>query len=144
MKIAEVKVSYTTTDTTKIKVDNSRKSYEVFINNWSKDIIELQEEFKILLLNNSNQLLGIYSLSRGGTAKAIVDIKLLFSVVLKSNARSIILGHNHPSGNLNPSSADKSLTNKIIKAGELLDIKVFDHLIITKNSYYSFADENLM
>lgn len=144
MNIAEVKVSYTTNNTEKLKVTNSKTSYGVLLACWNKNTIELQEEFKVLLLNRNNQALGIYPLSKGGTASSIVDIKLLFSVALKCNAHGIILAHNHPSGNLTPSEADKRLTNKIIEASKILDIVVLDHLIVTKSDFLSFANNELM
>ncbi|MCG7500377.1 JAB domain-containing protein [Tenacibaculum sp. Mcav3-52] len=144
MNIAEVKVSYTTNNTEKLRVTNSKTSYDVLLACWNKNTLELQEEFKVLLLNRNNQVLGIYPLSKGGTTSSIVDVKLLFSVALKCNAHGIILAHNHPSGNLNPSNPDKSITTKIINASKLLDVKILDHIIVSKQSYYSFADNNLM
>lgn len=88
---------------------------------------------------------GIYEISSGGITGTLVDLRILFAVVLKSLSTSIILAHNHPSGNLKPSEADKRLTNKIKSASELLDIKLLDHVIIIPNgSYYSFADEGIL
>ena len=109
---------------------------------WNRNTIELQEEFKVLLLNRGNKVLGVYPLSKGGVSSTIVDLKLLFSVALKTNASGVILSHNHPSGNLNPSNVDENLTIKIKQASEFLDIKLLDHLIITKDGYYSFADNS--
>jgi DNA repair protein RadC len=114
------------------------------LNSWSKNTIELQEEFKILLLNRANVVLGVYSMSKGGVSGTFVDAKLIFSVALKCNASSIILAHNHPSGNLNPSQADKNITKKLVSAGKYLDVSILDHVIITKDDYYSFADNGLM
>lgn len=144
IKLSEIKVSYSPEIKSRIKITGSESAYEILYSCWDKDIIELQEEFKVLILNRSNTVLGIYSLSRGGVAGTIVDPKLVFSVALKCNASSIILGHNHPSGNLNPSDADKNLTKKLIHAGEFLDIKVLDHLIITNSGYFSLADSGIM
>lgn len=142
--ICEIKVSYSDTTRKKTKITSSEVAYELFLACWNKGTIQLQEEFKILLLNRANKVLGIYPVSRGGVSGTLVDPKLVFSVALKCNASSIILGHNHPSGNLKPSEADKALTRKLQKAGTYLDIKVLDHLIITPESYYSLMDENLM
>ncbi|MCM8569704.1 JAB domain-containing protein [Gramella jeungdoensis] len=142
--ICEIKVSYADNTREATKITNSEITYRLFISCWNKGTIQLQEEFKILLLNRANKVLGIYPVSRGGVSGTLVDPKLVFSVALKCNASSIILGHNHPSGNLNPSEADKALTRKLIKAGGYLDVKVLDHLIITPKSYFSFMDENLM
>ena len=122
MKISEISVSYTNNKEKKIKVKNSQESYNVLLESWDKNISELQEEFKILLVNRSNTVLGVYPISKGGVSGTLVDAKLVFSVALKCNASSIIIAHNHPSGNLNPSESDKKLTQKLNKAGQYLDI----------------------
>lgn len=140
MEIAEVQVSYNTTNKEHLKIKDSNSTFELLLSCWNKNTIQLQEEFKVLLLNRNNQVLGIYSLSKGGVSGTVVDSKLLFSVALKANASGIILSHNHPSGNIKPSEADKAITNKIKEASKLLDIELLDHLVITKDSYYSFAD----
>ncbi len=144
MEIAEVQVSYNNTNKEHLKITNSRATYNLLLSCWNKNTIELQEEFKVLLLNRNNQILGIYSLSKGGVSGTVVDLKLLFSVALKANASGVILVHNHPSGNLKASQADKNMTDRIIKASKLLDVQVLDHLIITKSDYFSFADNALM
>ena len=102
------------------------------------------EEFWILYLNNSNHILLKQQLSKGGITGTLVDIRLVLKQALELNAVAIILAHNHPSGTLKPSEADKKLTQKLKKAAESLDIKVLDHLIITEKAYFSFADENLL
>ena len=106
---------------------------------------ELQhEEFWIVYLNNSNKVLHKEQLSKGGLTGTLVDVRLVFKKAIELFSTAIILCHNHPSGKLQPSQADKSITNKLKLAGETLDIKVLDHLIITENAYFSFADENIM
>ena len=102
------------------------------------------EEFWILYLNNSNKVIQELPLSKGGITGTLVDVRLAYKQALNLGATATILVHNHPSGNLNPSAADKQLTQKFKIAGESLDIKVLDHLIITENSYFSFADEGLL
>jgi DNA repair protein RadC len=102
------------------------------------------EEFWILYLNNSNKVLQTVQLSKGGITGTLVDIRLVLKNALQLGAVGIILAHNHPSGTLQPSLADKQLTQKLKTAGESLDIKVLDHLIITEKAYFSFADENLL
>jgi len=102
------------------------------------------EEFWIVYLNNSNKVLQSRQLSKGGITGTLVDVRLVFKNSLELGAVAMILVHNHPSGMLTPSEADKTLTKKLITAGESLDIKVLDHLIITEKSYFSFADENLL
>lgn len=122
-------------------VTSSHEAYQILRQLWNPDILELQEEFKVLLLNRANRLLGIYTASRGGITGTVVDIRLLLAAALKAGACSIMLAHNHPSGNLKPSNADTQLTRKIASAAELMDLKVLDHLILSAEGYYSFADE---
>lgn len=127
------------------QVKSSFDAYEILISNWDEGTINLFEEFYILLLDRSSRVMGRYLVSQGGVAGTVVDAKLVFAAALKARASSIILCHNHPSQNLRPSQADISLTEKLKKAGDLLDIFVLDHLIVTSdNGYYSFADEGLM
>ena len=106
---------------------------------------ELQhEEFWIIYLNNSNKVIQKSQLSKGGITGTLVDVRLVLKNALEVGATGIILAHNHPSGNLKPSEADKQLTNKLKVASESLDIKVLDHVIVTEKAYFSFADENLL
>ncbi len=102
------------------------------------------EEFWIIYLNNSNKVIQTVQLSKGGITGTLVDIRLALKVALEVVATSIILAHNHPSGTLNPSEADKQLTQKLKTASESLDIKILDHLIITEKAYFSFADQGLL
>ncbi len=103
------------------------------------------EEFWILLLNRANRVLGREQVSQGGVAGTVVDAKIVFRTAIEGRGTtSIILCHNHPSGNLNPSQADIDLTRKLKKAGEVVDVLVVDHLIIGEGGYYSFADEGLI
>ena len=106
--------------------------------------IEYRESFYILLLNRQNQVLGYRLISLGGISGTITDIRMIFQTALKANASGILLAHNHPSGNLDPSEADKKITTKIKEAGGFLDISVLDHLILSDESYFSFADQNLI
>jgi len=127
------------------KINSSQDAADLLFQHWDKRTIQVQESFKVVLLNNSNKVKGIYQLSKGGITGTIVDLRILFAVVLKSLSVAIILTHNHPSGTLKASEADRKITEKIKKAGEFLDIKVLDHLIITPNGeYYSFADEGIL
>ncbi|RFN58686.1 RadC family protein [Marixanthomonas ophiurae] len=102
------------------------------------------EEFWIVYLNNSNKVLQTSQLSKGGITGTLVDVRLAFKNALQLGAVAIILAHNHPSGTLKPSQPDIKLTQKLKIAGESLDIKVLDHLIITEKAYFSFADESMM
>ncbi|MFL0354055.1 DNA repair protein RadC [Xanthomarina sp. GH4-25] len=101
------------------------------------------EEFWILYLNNSNKIIQKNQLSKGGITGTLVDVRLVLKNALEVGATGLILVHNHPSGTLKPSEADKQITQKLKHAGESLDIKVLDHVIVTENAYFSFADENI-
>ncbi|QED37210.1 DNA repair protein [Antarcticibacterium arcticum] len=127
------------------KITCSQSAADLAYSQWNKDTIELHETFKIILLNNANKVKGIYETSNGGITGTLVDVRILFAVLLKSLTTAVILVHNHPSGTLTPSEPDKRLTQKIKKAGELFDIKVLDHLILTPDgNYFSFADEGIL
>lgn len=102
------------------------------------------EEFWVLYLNNANKILKSERLSQGGITATFVDVRVVFKEALQVGAVGIILAHNHPSGTLKPSSHDLRLTRQFKAAGETLDIKVLDHLIVTENAYFSFADEQLI
>ena len=124
------------------RISSSVTATELLFETWNKDQIGIQECFKVMLLNNANRVKGIYEVSTGGITGTLVDLRILFAVILKSLTTAVILAHNHPSGTLRPSEADKRLTEKIKNAAVLFDIKVLDHLIITPDgNYFSFADE---
>jgi DNA repair protein RadC len=125
-------------------VKSSKEGYELLLQTWDENKIEFVEQFKVVLMNRAQRVLGIYELSTGGVAGTVADPKLVFTAALKANACNIILSHNHPSGNLKPSRADEELTKKIREAGTYLDVKVLDHIIVTSEGYYSFADEGLL
>jgi DNA repair protein RadC len=127
------------------KLNSSDRAAAYFRKIWNTDSLNIKETFIVLLLNNSNYVNGYYTLSTGGITGTLVDIRLLFAVVLKSLSVSIILAHNHPSGNLKPSESDLKLTEKIAKAGQLFDIKTLDHIILSpEGGYFSFADNRLI
>ena len=137
--ITEIELKYNpvTGKEKRVKITCPDSAYKAFLDSWNMDTIELYEEFKIILLNRANEVLGIYNLSKGGISGTIVDLKLLFAVVLKSAASGIILAHNHPSGNLTASEADKRLHEKIKRVAKYLDIQVLDNLILCKDKFYS-------
>jgi DNA repair protein RadC len=127
------------------KITCSRDAYKIFMDNWNPEIIEFLEEFKILLMNRSNSVLGILEISKGGISGTVTDVRVVFQAAIKGNASGIISAHNHPSGNLNPSESDPKITQKIKEAGNLMDIQLLDHLILTMDAgYYSFADNGLL
>jgi DNA repair protein RadC len=123
-----------------VKITSSKLVFEIM----QPIIGELpHEEFWVLFLNNSNKVISKSQLSKGGISGTIVDVRLVFKLALEAGATALILCHNHPSGALHPSDADKQITKKLKLAGDSLDVKVLDHLIITETKYYSFADEGI-
>ncbi len=146
-KVNEIRISYrekirtSKSDAIKSSDDAAKLIYK----NWDESTIGLHESFKVLLLNNSNKIKGIYQLSSGGITGTLVDLRILFAVILKTLSVGVILVHNHPSGKLKPSEADKQLTTKIKDAAKLFDVNILDHLIIVPNgNYYSFADNGML
>tara|TARA_R110000772_G_C13197776_1_gene429689 strand:- start:373 stop:822 length:450 start_codon:yes stop_codon:yes gene_type:complete len=146
-KVNEIKISYKGGLKSSMwqKISNSQDAAELLFEDWDKDTIALQESFKVVLLNNSNKVKGIYQISQGGITGTLVDVRILFAVILKSLSVGIILTHNHPSGKLQPSENDKRLTTKIKNASGIFDIKLLDHLILTPDGdYYSFSDNGIL
>jgi DNA repair protein RadC len=131
------------TDFPKMKIKDANDSAE-FIKQFYQGDIEIYESFFLLLLNNNNQTIGYAKISQGGVTSTVVDVKIIAKYVVDSLATGIILAHNHPSGNLNPSSADINITAKIKEAMKLFDVTVLDHIILTADSFYSFANNSLM
>ena len=146
LKVSEVEVVYKThvKASSRPTVTQSKEVYELLKRNWDAAKIELVEQFKILLLNRANKALGICELSTGGISGTVADPKIIFIAALKAAASNIILAHNHPSGNLTPSRNDIDLTRKIKEVGQLLEITVLDHIILSSEGFYSLADEGLM
>jgi len=142
--IAEITINYqpTRTFSESETINQSSHAYKIFIQQW--DFLTYRESFKVLLLNRAHKVLGVANIGTGGTAAVYVDTKLIFQAALKANASCLILAHNHPSGNINPSTNDMHATKKLIEAGKILDIDVLDHLIITENGFYSFGDQGLI
>lgn len=144
-EVAEVKAIYTSNvkPSERTKVCSSKEANKIFHKYWNYQTIELHEEVKILLLNRANKAIGLKNHTSGGGAGCIMDVKQILQIALITNSQSIVICHNHPSGNIYPSESDISITEKIKKVCEALDISLLDHLIITpeKERYYSFADE---
>lgn len=145
-KVAEIEMVYKTTvkASERPKVSRSEEVYHLFMQTWDENKLEFVEEFKVMLLNKANKVLGICTLTSGGVAGTVADPKLVFTTALKANASNVIVAHNHPSGNLQPSNADEDITKKIKEAGNFLDLHLLDHLIITAEGYFSFADKGLL
>lgn len=123
---------------------NSEEAVALFRKYWSRDIVELQEEFKIMYLNRANKVLGIYPVSIGGIAGTVADPRLVILAALRLGASSIIIAHNHPSGNLQPSEADRQLTRKLYAGAAFFDIRLIDHLILTAESFHSLGEAGLL
>ena len=151
-QVAEIGISYslngTVTKKPPIKTEDlfvvrtQDDAVEVLRMKW-KDI-EYVESFYIIVLNRANKVLGIRMISLGGIAGTVADPKVIFQTALKSNASAIILAHNHPSGNLKPSDLDISLTESLSNAGKFLDLPIRDHIILSRDSHFSFANNGLM
>lgn len=142
--LAEITVNYSTkvkaADRPKVRCsqDAEKLLRQVFPS------LEHVEYFYIICLNRANQVLGFHQVSKGGLSGTVTDVRVIFQVAIKSNTSGLILAHNHPSGNLQPSEADLKITKKIKEAGGFLDISVLDHLILSVDGYMSMADDNLM
>lgn len=145
-KVAEVELVYKTKIkvSERPKVTSSKDIYDVLKQIWDENKIEMLEEFKVIFLNRANRVIGVYDASSGGITGTVADPRLILAAAIKSLSVSIVLSHNHPSGNLKPSRADEELTLKIKEAAGYHDIRVLDHIIITSEAYYSFADEGLL
>ncbi|REC75831.1 DNA repair protein [Chryseobacterium elymi] len=141
-QLMEISVNYNTTNQQRVRITSHKEAYELIIKNWNLNIIEFQEECKVILMNKGNFVLGIFDVSKGGIDSSVVDIRIILAVALKCNATQLILVHNHPSGSLTPSNSDKNITEKLSKACDLLNLTLLDHLIITRNDYYSLNKED--
>ena len=140
-KVAEIEVSYKPVKSRKPIISSSLDAYRELKAFYPEETIELQEQFVVMYLNRANRVIGIYPSSKGGITGTCVDIRLILSVALKIAAVGYIISHNHPSGNLKPSQADLLLTCKIKESCKLLEIELLDHIILSADGYYSFADE---
>ncbi len=136
-----IKVSYHRDIGSSINLDNSLKVYQYCLSIWDRDIMDLYEEFYCLYLDRKNRLIGSRMINAGTVSSTIVNIPLLFAIAVQCNCSSIILAHNHPSGEMSPSSQDDDLTERIRTLAELFSMKVLDHLIVSRHRYYSYADE---
>ena len=143
-QIAEIKISYShkVKPSNQVKITCSRDAYDYVAPLWPD--MDYKERFAMLMLSRGNKVLGLSWISQGGISGTVVDVRLIFQAALKANASSIILMHNHPSGQLEASDADARITRKIKSAGDVLDISVLDHLILTSENFLSLADEGLL
>lgn len=138
--IPEITLKYKTGEQKKIKIGSPRDTYNILKILYDEDIVELLEICIIIFLNRANATIGWMKVSQGGLTSTVIDPRLILGTALKCAASGIIVSHNHPCKQLNPSIADFSETDKLKKACELFDITLFDHIIYTPDGYYSFAD----
>lgn len=145
-KLAEIELSYKPSMkfTEQPKVITSRDAYQVLRMFWDDGKISFVEQFKIALLNRANYVIGVVEISSGGITGTVADTRHIIAAAIKSNSVAIIMAHNHPSGNCKPSQADIDLTQKVVGAAKLFDLRLLDHLILTAESYLSMADEGLL
>lgn len=127
----------------RIKITNSQKSAD-YIRQFYESDIEIFESFFILLLNRQNKTIGYAKISQGGVTGTVVDTKIILKYIVDTLASGVILCHNHPSGNLNPSEQDRAITSKIKQAAKLVDSVVLDHIILTATSHFSFSDNGIL
>ena len=126
------------------KISGSKDAYDVLLENWDSAKIEFVEQFKVMLLNRAHKVQGIFEVSTGGVSGTVADPKIIFAAAIKANSSGIIVAHNHPSGNLKASQADIDLTRKLKEGGKILEIQLLDHIIVTTEGHFSFADEGLI
>lgn len=127
-----------------VKVRNSDSAYEYLKKVYGEDEMESREYFYVVFLNRANRIMGHNLVSMGGVSGTVVDPKMIFAPALSCGASAIIISHNHPSGNTSPSEQDIKLTRKLVECGKFLEISVLDHIIVTSETYYSFADEGTL
>lgn len=144
--LCEIEVSYNpiVKPSQRPKINSAEDAYRILRQAWDENKINMVEEFKVMLLDRQNKVLGQLSLFQGGLSSMAVDPKIVFAVALKSLASQIIVAHNHPSGNLKASHQDIGLTKKLVQIGLLHDLPVIDHLIVTSEGYCSFSNEGMM
>ena len=140
-KFPQLKVKVTATKGDEFFIKSSDDIVQVLRNVFDADTIQWTEEFIIVCLNRAHKIIGTCKVGMGGFTGVVCDPKVIMTIALQSSATSLILAHNHPSGNLKPSDADRKMTDKIKQACNLLDINLLDHIILTDESFYSFAEQ---
>lgn len=142
--VAEIDIVYRTKNRCKVserpKIIQASDAYEILLHYWNTDTLELVEEFKVIFMNQAHRVLHIMHVSRGGITGTVADSRLILAAALRLASPCMIIAHNHPSGNLDPSKADEDLTLKLKNAASLMDIKLLDHIILTSDRFCSFAD----
>ena len=142
--VGEVELTYKSTSRSRSKIYSSEDAYKILLPTYKEGTICYKEYFKVLLLSQSNQVLGYTLISEGGITETCADVRVILQAALLTNSVALVLAHNHPSGNLKPSRQDMEITKQVKEAAKLMRISVIDHLILTDAGYYSFADEGLL
>lgn len=143
-KVAELSVSYDQNERTGVIITETNDLYEVFYEMWDKSLINVQEQLNVLYLNQIGEVIGFRNVSTGKINSASVDINLIIGIALNCRAVTIAIAHNHPGGILKPSGVDINVTQRIKQACELLDVSLMDHLILSRESYYSFYGNGIL
>jgi len=141
--LPQIKVSFVPSEPVKDrnKINCSRDAVDILRQIWDKETIHLYEEFYALFLDRKNGIIGYRIMNRGSNCGTVVNVQLIFSIALQCNSSSIIICHNHPSGNTKPSTQDDNITRKIEKAAKFFELKLLDHIILTSQGYLSYMDE---
>jgi len=146
--VSEIGIYWKSKSKEKKLITGAKEAYDIFKPFYDNlHIMEQKEVFSVAYLNNANKVIGVLKVSEGAATSVVVDIPFIFRGAIMTNAVAIILCHNHPSGNLTPSSADKNITKQIVDAAKLMQMKVLDHLLITESdsiNYFSFAEEGII
>ena len=143
-KVCDVKLTYNTKvkSSERAVVKDSNSAYSLLIGHvYDPETIQHREYMKLILLNRAHKVLGIAHISEGGLDSTSADIRIIMQAAILGNASAMILSHNHPSGNKQPSNQDDLLTDRVKKAAKLFDIQYLDHIIVTDSGYYSYLDE---
>jgi DNA repair protein RadC len=146
LTVSELRVSYypKMRNSDRPMVTQSKDAYKLFLSKWDMDSINMVEQSYMMLLNRVNRVLCIKPISSGGVSGTVLDPRVVYRYALVAGATALMIAHNHPSGNLKPSKADEQVTQKLKEVGSFHDMHLMDHLIITSEGYFSFADEGLL
>ena len=142
--VPEIKLRYNKGRRVLGNVKSSEEAAAFLRAQYRRGTLEAQEYFNVIYLNRKNSILGYYRHTKGGLTGTVADTRIIFAIALKSLSSGMILSHNHPGGHLEPSAADINITTRIKQIGDLHEIAVLDHIILTKSDYFSFADEGLL
>ena len=142
MIVSEIEITYNPIikPSERVKITGAKEAAELFRSIWDKNLL-IRESFYAMYLNRANKVLGFHLVSKGGVTGTVVDPKCVYQVALKANSTNVLVAHNHPSGNTEPSSADIAITRKLKEAGLMLDIQLLDHIILLPEGFISMANE---